>query len=109
MHWAEGSCSWEGAVQPGLSFAEEADSLPPVHMGSEAHKGWTVEKKTAARRDFRLALGQERRVASELVGPEERKAWIEAGIPRHQEAASGEMLWRPVLGRRPERFSLWLA
>ena len=57
LHWAGVCCSSEGAVQPGLSFAEEADSLPPVHMGLEARKGWTVGKKTTARRDFRLALG----------------------------------------------------
>jgi hypothetical protein len=78
-------------------------------MGLEARKGWTVEKKTAAHRDFRLVLGQERHVASELVGLQKRKAWIEAGIPRQQEAASGEMLWQPALGRRPVSFSLWLA
>lgn len=90
LHWAEGYHSSEGAVQPVLSFAEEADSLPPMHTDLGARKGWLVGKMTAAHRDFQLVP------ASELVGWQGRKAWIEAGTHRQQEAASGEILWRPA-------------
>lgn len=76
---AEAYYSSEGAVQPVLSFAEEADTLPPVHMDLGGSKGWAVGKKTAAHTDFRLVPEQEQHVMSELVGPQERKAWFEAG------------------------------